>query len=123
MTANFFHKPLDNPIVKCYNVDTEREVNTMTTIILELTCPFCGATHFVEVEESELLAYKNGALAQDAFKSLDATEREQIISRLCPTCQADIFGSEDEPSDEDFEDDGDLEMGFDPYEGGYTFDC
>jgi hypothetical protein len=30
-------------------------------------------------------------LAQDAFPYLSATEREQLISHICPDCQHDIF--------------------------------
>ena len=64
----------------------------MTLIVLELTCPFCGTTHFVEVKLEDLEAYETGALAQNAFPYLTDTEREQIISRLCPMCQDEIFG-------------------------------
>lgn len=64
----------------------------MTLIVLEFVCPFCGDYHYVEVPLEELEAYEAGALAQDAFKSLSATEREQIISRICPECQDRIFG-------------------------------
>lgn len=60
-------------------------------IKLEITCPFCGATHFVVVEESAYNAYVNGALAQVAFPNLSSTEREQIISHICPLCQDDFF--------------------------------
>lgn len=63
-----------------------------TLIVIEIVCPFCGRTHYVEAPLEELDAYEAGALAQQAFKSLNATEREQIISGLCPTCQAEIFG-------------------------------
>lgn len=62
-------------------------------IRLEIECPFCGATHYVVVSEEELKAYENGALIQNAFVSLNATEREQLISGLCPECQATIFGA------------------------------
>ena len=63
-----------------------------TIIVREIVCPFCGDEHYVEVPLEELEAYENGALAQDAFRSLDATQREQIISHMCPECQAKIFG-------------------------------
>ena len=62
-----------------------------TYIVLELLCPFCGTTHFVEVKLEDLEAYEAGALAQNAFPYLSATEREQIISSLCPMCQDEIF--------------------------------
>ena len=61
-------------------------------IVLDFHCPFCGALHYVEVPLAELEAYEAGILAQNAFKSLDATEREQIISHICPECQERIFG-------------------------------
>ena len=60
-------------------------------ITLEMVCPFCGKVHFVEVLESELDVYNSGALAQVAFPNLSATEREQIISGICPKCQTKIF--------------------------------
>ena len=61
-------------------------------ITLEIVCPFCEEIHFVDVLESELEAYENSALAQVAFPNLSATEREQIISGICPQCQNSIFG-------------------------------
>ena len=61
-------------------------------ITLEIVCPFCGKVEFVDVLESELEAYENGALVQVAFPNLSATEREQIISGICPKCQESVFG-------------------------------
>lgn len=57
-----------------------------------MVCPFCGREHSVKVEVEQFLAYQQGALAQVAFPNLSASEREQIISGMCPTCQKDIFG-------------------------------
>ena len=65
-------------------------------ITLEITCPFCGRTSYVKVEETDYLNWRNGDLAQDCFPYLSATEREQLISCLCPSCQASIFGEEEE---------------------------
>ena len=64
----------------------------MRDIRLEITCPFCGKNHFVEVAESDYNAWYNGALAQNAFPYLSATEREQLISHICPQCQAEMSG-------------------------------
>lgn len=64
----------------------------MTEVGMVLVCPFCGVQHFVFVPVEELAEYEAGALAQDAFKSLSAEEREQIISSICPDCQEEIFG-------------------------------
>lgn len=60
--------------------------------LMAMNCPFCGASHFVLVPVEELVEYEMGALAQVAFKSLTPTEREQIISQICPECQEKIFG-------------------------------
>lgn len=62
---------------------------------LILTCPFCGAEHEVNVPFEGYLAWGNGELIQDALPMLTATEREQLISNLCPTCQKEIFGEEE----------------------------
>lgn len=67
-----------------------------TLVNLECSCPFCGNRHYVEVDEVGYNAYKAGAYVQNAFPYLNATEREQIISGICPICQEDIFGNEDD---------------------------
>ena len=61
-------------------------------IIITLNCPFCGTIHEVEVNSNEYSAWMSGELIQHAMPSLTATEREQLISRLCPDCQRKIFG-------------------------------
>ena len=61
-------------------------------ISLEMVCPFCGQVHYVNVLESEWNCYCLGSTAQQAFPRLSKTEREQIISHICPECQDDIFG-------------------------------
>ena len=102
----------------------------MITIIT--TCPFCGRETAVVVADADYEVWQAGALIQDAFPYLDADERELLISGICPTCWNKTFGDfvaeEDEVIDEEcvlFDDDGDfdLEMGFDPYEGCYSYDC
>jgi ribosomal protein L37AE/L43A len=67
-----------------------------TNIILEMQCPFCGRHHTVMVDELEYHSYVDGELAQRAFRSLTATEREQIISHICPACQGKVFGEDAE---------------------------
>ena len=61
-------------------------------VYVSLHCPFCGTGHSVEVNEIDYLDWEDGMLAQDAFPYLSATEREQLISHLCPACQKKIFG-------------------------------
>lgn len=58
-------------------------------------CPFCGRGNEVEVNEMDYLDWSDGMLAQEAFPYLNATERESLISGLCPTCQRSIFGGND----------------------------
>ena len=70
-----------------------------------LICPFCGAEHSVMVEMEDYLAWQDGELAQNAFPYLSATEREQLISHICPACQEKIFGVDEEDEDEDEGDD------------------
>lgn len=66
----------------------------MRDIKIEITCPFCGATHYVEVAEHDYNNWLGGELAQKAFPYLSATEREQLISYMCPKCQEKFFGEE-----------------------------
>ena len=61
-------------------------------INVEIICPFCGAEHGVEVDLAQFEAWQNGELIQRAMPDLTATEREQLISRMCPKCQAEVFG-------------------------------
>jgi endogenous inhibitor of DNA gyrase (YacG/DUF329 family) len=67
----------------------------MKNLRVGLNCPFCGKTHFVDVNDSEYKIWQAGALIQKAMPQLSATEREQLISHMCPKCQADFYGEED----------------------------
>lgn len=92
----------------------------MRDAIVEIHCPFCGCVHTVEVNEDAYYDWQEGMLIQNAMPDLTPTEREQLISKLCPDCQDKIFGAEDE----DYEPaDIDDDCGFDPYMGCYTDDC
>jgi len=66
------------------------------TTIIPCKCPFCGKTEWIHVSTKDWEAYTAGALAQDAFPYLSAAERESIISGLCPACQDDVFGEEED---------------------------
>ena len=59
---------------------------------VDLTCPFCGADHAVEVSLTGYIEWERGELIQNAMPDLTPTEREQLISGLCPKCQAKVFG-------------------------------
>lgn len=61
---------------------------------LLITCPFCGKEYSVMVnEENYYNWYFNDLLVQEAFPDLTATERECLISHICPECQGEIFGT------------------------------
>ena len=79
-------KPLKGVIITI-----EREVMVMRTNIV-MTCTFCRQFHLVEVDLEQLEAWRNGELIQNAMPDLTLTEREQLISGLCPKCQTEIFG-------------------------------
>ena len=66
-------------------------------ICLVTYCPFCGDGHKVEVNETDYLDWGDGMNAQDAFPYLSASEREMLISGICPTCWNKYFGSDEEP--------------------------
>lgn len=64
-------------------------------------CPFCGRGNEVEVNEADYWDWDDGMLAQDAFPYLSADEREMLISGICPTCWDKMFGSDEEPDEDD----------------------
>ena len=61
-------------------------------INVEIICPLCGAEHSVKVDLAQFEAWQNGELIQNAMPDLTPTEREQLISRMCPKCLAEVFG-------------------------------
>lgn len=71
------------------------------SVIITITCPFCGKEHSVEVSESAFYKWQGGILIQNAMPTLSATEREQLISRICPACQANLFGEDPEEDEEE----------------------
>jgi hypothetical protein len=60
-------------------------------MIIEMNCPFCNAEHNVKVQMNDWFNYVNGMTVQEAFPYLSATERKQLISQMCPSCQEKIF--------------------------------
>lgn len=91
-------------------------------------CPFCGHVSEILVDDEVLKRMEDGERIQDILPELPASEREVLISGICIDCQEEVFADPDEeeeryaPEPEDLED-SQLELGFDPFEGGYTWDC
>ena len=81
----------------------------LNEVIITISCPFCGKQHDVHVDEGDYYSWQNGELIQSAMPYLSATEREQLISHICPSCQTSIFG-EDPEDDKDEGDDIDACM-------------
>jgi hypothetical protein len=70
------------------------------TCIIRSTCPCCGTLNHIHALQSEFDAWQAGALVQDAFPTMSATDRESLISGLCPDCQATFFADDDEEVDD-----------------------
>lgn len=71
--------------------DFRQEVLKMLTV--NIKCPICGNKHEVKVNPQGYYDWAlGGALIQRALPELSPTEREQLISGLCPKCQRTIFG-------------------------------
>ena len=61
-------------------------------IYVSRECPICGKYHEVLVYEDDYEAWVNGdLLAQEAFPYLTASEREILISGICPVCWVHMF--------------------------------
>jgi len=68
----------------------------MSTIKINTnTCLHCGEQGFIEMSEDEynqgITAFNEGAFIQEAFPSLSADQREQIISGTHPKCWNEMF--------------------------------
>ena len=81
----------------------------MKDMTFERPCVFCGKVHSVEVMEYEFRLWREGALIQEAMPDTSVEDREFLISGICPKCQKDIFGD----NDDDFEDIPEIEDDFD----------
>ena len=66
-------------------------------ICVVTTCPFCGRSHEIEVNEADYWDWQDGTMAQDAFPYLSADERELLISGIDSECWKRLFGSDEEP--------------------------
>ena len=86
----FSNRGLTKPL-KSAIITIEREVIIMR-IDISIICPFCGEDHAVEVNLAQFEAWQSGELIQNAMPDLTFTEREQLISGLCPKCQVKAFG-------------------------------
>lgn len=77
-----------------YDIQNIERLKKMNIKIIEMICPFCSTVHSVKVDAIAYERWQNGVLIQKAMPELSPTEREQLISALCPKCQDNIFGAD-----------------------------
>lgn len=94
-------------------------------VAVTTVCPMCGDTKVLSLPEARYKAWQEGELIQRALPEFDADDRERLVSGICGDCWDKMFSvpDDDEEEDEEFLDDCDYEMGFDPYLGCFTDDC
>ena len=75
-------------------------MNAILDCTVVTCCPFCHKAHEIAVNEMDYLDWQDGKLAQDAFPYLSASDREMLISGICPTCWDGMFGAGEEEEEE-----------------------
>lgn len=83
----------------------EKAELTKTKTLLINYCPFCGKANVIEVFSTQLAKFEadDTMFVADAFPQLSTTDRESLISGICPECQESVFGESDD--DEYYDDD------------------
>ena len=66
------------------------------TVIIRTECPRCHCLNHIHTTREQFESWEAGELVQNVFPDLDPTDRESLISGLCPECQTFFFGFEDE---------------------------
>lgn len=64
----------------------------MTDVKVKTRCPICDKVTIVTADSEDIRRYESGALIQDAFPTLSASEREMLKTGICPKCWDDMFG-------------------------------
>ena len=59
-------------------------------------CPRCGEASYIDIPKSNYEAWQFGILIQEAWPEGSATDRETLMTGLCPSCQDVVFKEEDE---------------------------
>ena len=60
-------------------------------IVIEIKCPICKKVSIIEVPVDGFINWQGGELIQNAFPTLSADVREQLISGICPECWEKMF--------------------------------
>lgn len=67
-------------------VITGIDPNNAENYLVDTTCPFCSEVSTLSLPRNGLTAYQQGAFIQNAFPGLNADDREQILTGICPVC-------------------------------------
>jgi hypothetical protein len=71
-------------------------VDTMNDLVKVVrTCPQCKKEQALEVKYSSYVKWQEGALIQNAFAELSATDREVLKTGICGNCWEEIFADFD----------------------------
>lgn len=64
-------------------------------MLLKVKCQYCGKIVSIEVNPDELKRWKSGELIQRAMPSLNASQRELLLSNTCNDCWNRLMKEED----------------------------
>ena len=67
-------------------------------ITIATSCPFCHDISLIEVNEDDFNRWEEGEHTQDVFPYLSASDRERLITGICPECWERMFPAEEEKS-------------------------
>ena len=60
-------------------------------VTIKVKCKHCESIYKLRVYPEDIDKYQSGELIQDAFPYLSSSERELIISGICPDCWDKMF--------------------------------
>ena len=84
----------------------EKAEYTKTKTLLINYCPFCGKANVIEVFNTQLAKFEadDTMCVAEAFPQLSITNRETLITGVCPECQSSIPYDNEDIMDADCED-------------------
>lgn len=62
---------------------------------VEVTCPSCKKSSVLTLPKSGYERWRAGEYIQKAMPDVKASDREMLMSGMCPTCWKEMFGEED----------------------------
>lgn len=65
-------------------------------ISTEVPCISCGNHRIISCDPIDYMEWLGGKLIQNAMPYLSIDDREMLISRICPDCWKNMYGSDDD---------------------------